>query len=291
VLWKNVITAGITNFQTVEFGSVALTGGNATFSPGKVGFGTANSDNANFMLDNISEQTAGSGIIMNGFRTLVLNGNNSFTGGVTINSGVLRISNAGALNSATPQTVTFSSGSTGTLRLAGTSVTGGGLATNATTVGTPVVENASNTPATLTVNPSGSANFAGVLQNGTGNAPFSFAKTGTGTQTLSGANTYTGTTTVNGGTLALSSASSSNNISASTLVTVGASGTLSVTGLSGGGLTLGSAQTLANNGIVSGTVTVPNGSFVAGTGTYSNNVVFTGGAEKVTISGATSAER
>ena len=58
------------------------------------------------------------------------------------------------------------------------------------------------------------------------------------------------------------------------------------TGLAGGGLTLASAQARANNVIVSGTVTVPTGSVVAGTGTYANNVVFTGGAEKVTISGA-----
>lgn len=50
----------------------------------------------------------------------------------------------------------------------------------------------------------GSATFAGVLTNGTGNNPLSLTKVGSGTQTLGGFNTYTGTTTVNAGTLTLS---------------------------------------------------------------------------------------
>ncbi len=277
----------------LEFTSVTLTGGNATFTPKQLGFGAVNVDGGDFVLDNIGEITAGSGIIMNGRSTsangpagtLFLNGNNSFTGGVTINSGVVQIGNAGALNSTTPQTVTFSASSTGTLRLGGTSVIGGGLVTNATP-GTPVVENGNVTPATFTINTSGTPTFAGVLQNGTGTGAFSLTKTGSGTQTLTGNNTYTGNTTVNGGTLALSTAGT-NNIPNSSLITVGASGTLNVTGVAGGiGLTLAGTQTLKNNGIVSGTVTVPSNTFVAGTGTYANNVVFTGGAEKVTISGA-----
>ncbi len=282
-LWKS--STGATTFQRLEFSSVTLTGGNATFSPKKPNFGVAGADAGDMILDVIGEQVAGSGIIMNGLRTLSLNGNNTFTGGVTINSGVLQITKAGALNSTTPQTVTFSAGTTGTMRLAGTSVTGGGLVTNAT-LGTPVVENASVTPATLTVNTTGTPTFAGVLQNGTGAGAFSFAKTGSGTQTLAGLNTYTGNTIVNGGTLALSNAAT-NNIASSALITVGPSGTLNVNGLaSGAGLSLNANQTLANNGIVSGAVTVPANSFVAGTGTYANNVVFAGGAEKVTINGA-----
>ena len=78
-------------------------------------------------------------------------------------------------------------------------------------------------------------------------------QTGSGTQTLSGANTYTGATTVNGGTLALSTAGT-NNISGSSLITVGGGGTLNVTGVAGG-FTLAGTQTLANNGTVSGTIT------------------------------------
>ncbi|QDU26773.1 Hemolysin, chromosomal [Anatilimnocola aggregata] len=59
---------------------------------------------------------------------------------------------------------------------------------------------------TLTVGADNSttANFTGVLQNGSGTV--SLVKTGTGTQTLSNAaNTYSGTTTINGGILSVSS--------------------------------------------------------------------------------------
>lgn len=152
----------------------AATGGQATFS------GTISGNH---------------GITKVGAGTVVLSHANTFTGGVTINSGVLRLDNAGALNSTTPNAVAMNGG---TLRLNGNSVTVAGLSGSAGTV-----ENGGSGLQTLTVNKaSGSDSFAGVIQNG-GSGTLALDKTGAGEMILSGANTYTGGTTLTAGTLTL----------------------------------------------------------------------------------------
>ena len=110
------------------------------------------------------------GLVKSDNGTLTLGASNSFIGGVTINAGALVVNNVGALNSTTPNAVAFGAGSTGTLTLSGHNVTVGGLSTNAVS-GTPLVQNASATPAMLTINNSASNTYAGVLQDGTGAAP------------------------------------------------------------------------------------------------------------------------
>ena len=90
------------------------------------------------------------GLTKAGLGTMTLGGANTFTGGVTINAGILQLGNAGALNGTTPNVVTFGPASTGALNLNGISVTISGLATSVPVV-TPVVRNAFSTPATLTV--------------------------------------------------------------------------------------------------------------------------------------------
>jgi fibronectin-binding autotransporter adhesin len=144
------------------------------------------------------------GLTKSGSGTLTLSGNNGFIGGVTINAGALQLGNAGALNSTTANTLTFGpSAPAGTkLQLNGNSVTVVGLKSNATP-GSPIVENASSTAATLSVNNVGSSSFAGVLQDGTGGGPLTLVKSGTGTQILTGANTYSGGTTISSGVLQL----------------------------------------------------------------------------------------
>ena len=122
---------------------------------------------------------------------------------MTINSGLLSLGSAGALNSSTPNAVAFGSGSTGTLALAGNSVTVSSLTTNAI-AGNPIVENTGGAAATLTVNNAGSNTFAGVIQDG-GGSPLSLIKTGSGTLTLTGFNTFTGGLTVSGGIVKLNS--------------------------------------------------------------------------------------
>lgn len=166
---------------------------------------------------------------MGGMLTLFLNGSNSFTGGLTINDGVVQLGNAGALNSAVPQAVTFApsagTNAPATLRLAGNSVTVSALNTDAGSPGTTFVENANVNPATLTINQSADNTFAGTMQDGVGGGPFSLVKNGSSTLNLTGDSTYTGTTTINGGTLHLGANGTTGSISATSGVT-GPSGTL-----------------------------------------------------------------
>jgi autotransporter-associated beta strand protein len=153
-----------------------------------------------------SSTVSGSGgLTKSGGAALRLNAGNTFTGGLTIHAGPVILGNAAALNSTTPNAVSFDANSVGALTLNGNSVTVSGLTTNAT-VGSPFVENKSATPATLTVNNSTNNTFAGILQDATGSAVLSLTKTGAGTLTLSGNNSFTGNTLISAGTLVLGSA-------------------------------------------------------------------------------------
>ncbi|HEX8916525.1 MAG TPA: autotransporter-associated beta strand repeat-containing protein [Humisphaera sp.] len=256
----------------------------------------------------LASALAGSAPTVSGAGTLVLGGANTFTGTFTLNGGTVQLANAGALNAGAPVAVAFGSGSTGVLQLNGNAVTVAGLATNAT-VGTPVVENAGGTAATLTVNlAGGSQTFAGVLrdQAAAGGAALGLTKSGGGTLTLSGTNAYTGATTVSAGVLAVSSAAGLGGTGAGAGTTVSsgaalqASGTITVaepltitgTGVSGAGALW---KTGANTTTWSGAVTLGTGgarvNADAGTLTISGGVSGTGqpltvgGAGNTTISG------
>ncbi len=148
-----------------------------------------------------------SGLTKIGTGTLILSGNNTFTGGVTLAAGTLQLGNAGALNStvSSENAVTFGSSTTGTLALAGNSVTVANLTGSVTG---PVVQNANGASVSNAIlkvgnSTNASGTFAGTLQDGTGGGTLALTKAGTGTLTLTGANTYTGATTVSFGTLAL----------------------------------------------------------------------------------------
>ncbi len=199
----------------------------------------------------------------------LLGGNNTFTGGVTINSGLLLVNNAGALNSATPNAVAFGPGSTGALFLGGISITVNGLSSNAN-LGSPVVENGfvMGLPATLTINNAGGNSYSGVVEDGpnnSGSGALSLVKTGAGTQTLGGILTFSGGITVNQGTLALTGSSffiggvvinggnlligtpGALNFSAPNSVTFGAGSTGTMT-LAGNSVTISGLNTNANVG-------------------------------------------
>ena len=209
---KNTTLNGLSGSGTLTSsaaGAVTLTGG-------------ANDQTSTF--GGVIQNGAGTlALVKTGTGTLTLSGNNTFTGGVTINAGVIQIGNSGALNSTVPNTVTFgSNAATGTkLQLNGFSITLGGLTTNSTT-GAPVVENGSETAATLTISQAGANTFGGVLQDGSGEGALSLAKAGTGILTLAGANTYTGTTWIKNGKLSANSLASGGNLgSASSAVILG----------------------------------------------------------------------
>lgn len=144
-------------------------------------------------------------LVKNGAGTTTLSQSNSFTGGVTVNEGVLQISNAGALANGN---VTVNGGATsaGKLDLNNTSTTINALNGAAGTVAA-LIANESTTAATRTLTVGvnhASGTYAGnIVDNSGGGAlgTVAFAKIGAGTQTLSGTNTYSGSTTISNGTL------------------------------------------------------------------------------------------
>ena len=251
---------------------------------------------------NIADNS-GTAITKGASGTLVLSGNNAFTGGIYINDGVVQVGSAGALNSTTPNAINFaasgmisgiannSGGATGgtyasapTLTLAGFSASVASLSTANYFGGlTPTVQNANATPATLTISGSTTTTFGGVIQNGTGGGALSVTRSGSGTEVLAGANTYTGNTTISGtATLSLGAGGSINN---SPNIIVGSGATFDVSAVTGG-YTLGGSQDLQGSGTVNGSVnTTGSGSVISGgnygTLTFNNNLTFASGATAV----------
>jgi fibronectin-binding autotransporter adhesin len=146
-------------------------------------------------------------LIKDGASTQTLSGNNSYTGGTTISAGTITAGSATAIGNGA---LTFDNGSTGTFQLNGNNISVTDLVFNQTNTGSPIVENASATPATFTVNPnvSGVA-FAGVLRDGSGGGALSLTING-GLLVLYNTNTYTGPTTINAGGLTFNSNTSPN---------------------------------------------------------------------------------
>ena len=173
--------------------------------------------------------------------------------------------------------------------------------------GGSVINSASATPLTLTINPtSGSTTFSGTISDsGSANA-ISLVKSGAGTQVLSGNNTYSGGTTTSGGTLQFAKLISMPNsgavaVSGATLaVNVGGSGEWT-TGTSGNGTIGGLLAGLGgqSGGTVSWTGNVGLGldtTDASSTQTYSGNIANVGttlaitklGTGTLTLSGANS---
>ena len=171
----------------------------------------------------------GGTLVKAGSGTLTLTGANTYTGGTTIDAGILQAGSITAFGTATGASLTFGASSTGKVQLNGNSMTVIGLNSNATP-GTPIVESGSGTAGTdtLTVNNAGTNTYAGVLQNGSTRL-LALTKSGAGTLTLSGANTYTGVTNITGGTLALTA---DNAINGSSALNVYNGGTLDMTNAS-----------------------------------------------------------
>jgi autotransporter-associated beta strand protein len=216
-------SAGNVSIANASF--LDINGKNTTLN-GLSGLGTVTSSTASSvtLTEGANDQTSTfGGVLQNGAGTLALaktgtgtltlSGNNTFTGGVTLNAGIIKIGNSGALNSTVPNTFAFgSNAATGTkLQLNGFSITLGALTTNST-IGAPVVENASGTAATLTISHAGAATFAGVLRDGSGDGALSLTKTGSGILTLAGTNSYTGTTWIKDGKLSASNLAGEGNL-------------------------------------------------------------------------------
>lgn len=202
--------------------------------------------------------------------TIVLSGNNSFTGGITITSGALRITNSSALGDGSktvtmtngangrsqlrldgsggpidlPDTIRFStSNSTGSvINEAGDNLLRGNFTLTSGGGDTRIVVNAgtltlagniapNTTGRTLQLSGSAAGISTGIISNGSGGQSMALTKNDPGTWTIAGANNYTGPTTVDGGTLRLGHPSALGSGMDGT--TVAAGGTLDLAGQTG----------------------------------------------------------
>ena len=242
-----------------------------------------------------------------GSGTLVLSGNNTFSGAMAINAGVVRISHANALGTTAAGT-TVASGAAlelsdnittaaESLALSGTGISSGGALRNVSGNNT-YAGTITNTAAARINSDSGTLTLSGAI-NGTnqaltlggagivlvtGNVTNSSAgvtKDGAGTVSLRGTNTYTGTTTVNAGVLEVTNraaiadtaaVSLSNNAGAVFLVSTNETiGSLQGGGASGGNVSIvsGSTLTVSESGsqTFSGLITNSGALVKSGTGT------------------------
>ncbi|QNQ11441.1 autotransporter-associated beta strand repeat-containing protein [Sphingomonas alpina] len=148
------------------------------------------------------DSAAGGAAIQVGLRkagagTQTLSGVNTYTGGTTIESGMLRVAGNGTLGAATGS---LNIGSGGTLIFDTTALKVGSLS------GAGTITRSNFNPGMLTVDQAINTNFSGAINdyfdeiNGV-TTMTGLTKGGTGTLTLSGNSAYTGATNVTGGTL------------------------------------------------------------------------------------------
>ncbi len=192
--------------------------------------------------------------------TIVLSGANSFTGGVTITSGALRITNSSALGTGS-KTISLFNGTAGNpqLRLDGSggaitlpstikfttsnvngaiyneagnnilqgdfTLTGGGgdtrIVVSAGSLGLQGNIAPNTTSRALQLAGAGNGISSGIISNGTGGQSLAVTKSDNGTWTLSGVNTFSGLTTVSLGTLRLGHSSALGDTLGATTISTG----------------------------------------------------------------------
>ena len=198
-------------------GALLFTGTDGTIAgTGRLNFGTqrghlwVSSDTS--MVGSISASLSGTGGFIastggSGTNILSLDGDNVFTGGIIVNSGILRVGHAGALNDNYFNAVVLRTGGGGTiptLRVNGFNtsmlVTGSDFLE-----GGSIMENESATNATLTfVSTADSSGNTGVIRDGAGGGTLSIVKRGANFLQLDSNQTYTGSTTILQGMLQMS---------------------------------------------------------------------------------------
>ena len=213
----------------VAVSSLSLTGGTLTGSGGALTLGGAGPIDAE--SGTASATLAGSGgLNKTTAGTVVLGGNNSYTGGTSIEGGVLQLGGDHALPNGGNLTV-----DAGTLDL------GGHNPTVATIGGSGLVTNSSG-QGTITVNPATAATVNATIADGTGMV--GVVKAGNGSLVLNAANSYSGGTTVSGGTLQLGTAGALGSIDGALTVNAG---TLD---LNGQNTTVGKLQSAVTTGVI-----------------------------------------
>lgn len=147
-------------------------------------------------------------LIYSGSNTLILGGENTYTGATTVSSGTLRLNSSLALqNSPLNTSGSIAGDATNGLKTALTALTLGGLTGDkdiASLFTTSAGGYSGVTALTLKPVTGATHNYSGVIANGAAN--MNLIKSGAGTQILAGVNTYTGSTTISAGTLILNNA-------------------------------------------------------------------------------------
>lgn len=281
--------------QTVASLTSGAGGGSITNNATGTGTNTltvsGNTSPAAFALAITDGTTAKTALTRSGTGTLTLTGANTYTGGTTVNGGVLNVNTGGTLGgSAGSLTVNAATGVASALNL-NVSQTVNGLSGTIAGTGTATITIASGF--VLNSTQSGSTEYDGILAGSGG-----LTKAGAGTLSLTNqSNTYAGGTIINGGALAingpniLGSTSGALTINNGTfqLTTIGGTGS----GISSGrNIMLGNANstiqvdtslgyTATSAAVVSGTGTLnktgAGGLALAGANTYSGGTSVTAG--------------
>ncbi|MHB1566690.1 MAG: autotransporter domain-containing protein [Acidiferrobacter sp.] len=199
--------------------------------------GTLNNGGNNDIIDApIADVGYGAGgITFTGTGTTSLENANTYTGGTTVDAGILNVASSSALGDGA---LTIASGAITNLDNTSQSIT------NLNGAGTL------NLNGTLTTTNSGTNTFSGSIGDTEGGAG-ALVIDGTGSLTLSGTNTYTGSTLINGGTLEVGNA-------AHPLASIGYAPEGQVTQVNRGG-------TLRGHGTINGVVTNDGTVFPGGT--------------------------
>ncbi|MCF7784488.1 MAG: autotransporter-associated beta strand repeat-containing protein [Prosthecobacter sp.] len=201
-------------------------------------------------------------VVKIGAGTTTLSQTNSFTGGITVNEGVLQVANSNALASG-DLTVNGGALAGGKLDLNNTSTTVNALNGAAGTV-SGIIANESTTSAvrTLTVGVNhASSTYAGQIVDNSGGAALgtvALAKIGTGTLTLTGTSSYTGDTTISNGIL-VADYSTGVPLSASSTIKMNG-GTLVIANATTA--TIGAITQVQSAGFTTGVLRIENGATI-----------------------------
>ena len=216
-------------------------------------------------------------IVKSGTGLWTLSGTNTFSGGVTLNSGTLKLSNTSALGSGT---LTISGGSldSGSANLVLSTNNAQNWNNDFTFIGTNSL-NLGNGAVTL-----GSGRTVTVATNtltvggniGDGGHGYGLTKAGTGTLLLSGSNSYTGVTTVNAGILEASTTAALPYYASAGSLSVASSATLVVAVGGGGQWQSGNIGSLLGNTTAFATGSALGIDTTGGSFTYSSAITNSG---------------
>ncbi|MEM5439954.1 autotransporter outer membrane beta-barrel domain-containing protein [Paraburkholderia diazotrophica] len=238
-----------TNGYHLTGGPIELTGG-LSGSIVRVGDGTITGTGYTVAIDNVL--TGKTRLIKTDLGTLVLNGNNTYTGGTDIQGGTVRVSSDANLGAAS----------------GGLTLDGGTLETTANMTSARNVSLAST--GTFVTDPGTTLALDGTIA-GSG----SITKAGAGTLLLAGAGTQTGDTVIAAGTL---KAAAANVLSPASAMTVQGGATLDLNDFDQTIPTLTNAGTVALSGAPGTTLTVSGNYMGAGGGVRLSTLLNQGGA-------------